>query len=1754
MQSSLAAQLAGIRANNNATVLDKSKRKKIHSVSLVYETKEAASQDFESIYYDCLEAFHELETIDHKFSAFADSLFSETSIRFDRMVQTHDQAAALNSAIEQFLMLVSGHLNLDPAFRALEWLVRRFQIQIHNTEALLLSALPYHDSPKQFIRILDVISVHQLPPIFQFLSSCKSSMQGPSRAALVRVCSRDSQLFELINSFELNVISRGLSYNRQLVFWASLNIMLIMANKEEGTFAKAADLVLPSLSAVIVQSEHAQAQIAAYIVLSVLATQIGLSSDVLSAATETLVLNWSQQSRVKGLSCLAQLVEAQDNGSESFSKAFFNALVGSFGSVKGVADELISTVSHNHQITKMVRRLTISVLMHSPAEFPSVVPLIGKFGVSNDILDKVCNFILSERPLDPDLNMSLVSFVELVVNQLSAAQIDKLEVALQASIQRPAEEEFIDADSETTMVEDLPSADPEALTPALKHEIAELAANMEQSSARSFLETPLSPRDPRAQLWSRAAGLGALTLDGLRQLARVSPEAQLSFMLAIAIGPWPTVSRCVAIKVATAMVNTTLSPKLGGKAECADFQAMLPLILFLLSDPERRIRKEAAKLMHSISLSRPVAKKTPRWNETQSNIVWLGENDLGHIISRLLETLEECIMDPEYVFVAARKAGKAVWRGFLASHALNSRMPQVLWVILRVLANFKGVPKQITPLLAEWNRPYNQDLWKQLCKEAKFPLSGIEKALISSLRSNDNAAITFLIEEMQHGDPKSAASLAGDHIVQSWTDVFREDTRERVADALVEICVDEKVQYDAQDVLFRIQPFSANLFMRLLNRAILVNGEQPAAPLFNETPKRRRRRSSSFVQLRGGPRDEIAAEAEKHLRRTTLILEILEKSASQLTDTPRLVSTLFDILEELMALGEGSHLPVLYTEELLANCMISLVESLKSKGAKSRELSTLKVGVVVSCIRSSQSPQVQNRLLLLIASLATLCPDVVLHGVMPIFTFMGANTVRLDNDFSAHVIEQTIEQVIPALVAAGDKHEEIEMALMSFVAAFSHVPRHRRNTLFGALIKTLGPSQSLYKLLLLLGQKYAEIFAFSSGSRSIRSSADAKALIHFTTPFLRSFSAAEQVQAMSSYVRFIVAQTSEEDDSRFGLLKIKEALKQSTTSPRVRNLLFEFLAETAAEPEVIAGTEPLRVQVGARGNALSGDEWQLATSMIDALLQETQASNEHPSSENSAEELLVKCLEMLPIDRFVSVIKPLITSTNERVLSLVSSKFQYESIDDEVALAAAQLIADHLISLVESQPTSPTLDALEPILTKFGPKLRDQELRLLTALVSSNCILSHDIDVVLSSILVINAVCQHLGAAMYGFFPRFFPILCEKVQRAQDQDRLRREGAMDVDTKGHSSVIEEDDEDDDIQLAVFALFNCLLRQMPRFMAPETTTILDLVLASRISVSSRLQVLKVLDDKIDPRTLLTSLTRSLPATLKGGLPAVSLFFTALEIAVEKVSKRELASEISNLTSLLLSCFAVRQSVSDLNFVNQIESKAIECGVTSILRLNDKVFRPQFKRIVRWGFENNIAARQIAMLKFVNRLLSQLKGVVTSYFGFLLDDACDVLEQGNEADPTIRKLVLQALITSFTYDQDDFWQSPARFHRVSEALIGQLLSEPMTHGPLIVKALTALALASSAHNRKRINDSLMQFIASAAPVTQKIWTVKVLSSLYRRLGEDWMANLPQLVPLIAELLDDEEESVELETRKSLVPVIENVLGESLDRYLA
>ena len=60
------------------------------------------------------------------------------------------------------------------------------------------------------------------------------------------------------------------------------------------------------------------------------------------------------------------------------------------------------------------------------------------------------------------------------------------------------------------------------------------------------------------------------------------------------------------------------------------------------------------------------------------------------------------------------------------------------------------------------------------------------------------------------------------------------------------------------------------------------------------------------------------------------------------------------------------------------------------------------------------------------------------------------------------------------------------------------------------------------------------------------------------------------------------------------------------------------------------------------------------------------------------------------------------------------------------------------------------------------------------------------------------------------------------------------------------------------------------------------------------------------------------------------------------------------------------------------------------------------------------------------------------------------------------------------------------------------------------------------------------------------------LKAEQALTEQLGEEWLALLPEMLPYISELMEDENENVEMEVRR-WVKQIEGILGERLDDML-
>lgn len=147
-------------------------------------------------------------------------------------------------------------------------------------------------------------------------------------------------------------------------------------------------------------------------------------------------------------------------------------------------------------------------------------------------------------------------------------------------------------------------------------------------------------------------------------------------------------------------------------------------------------------------------------------------------------------------------------------------------------------------------------------------------------------------------------------------------------------------------------------------------------------------------------------------------------------------------------------------------------------------------------------------------SLIFVFQEKVLHNIMPIFTFMGANILRLDDAYSFRVIHQTVQMVVPALIqvsphpgrritrlsvcghvtlrlqarplADGGSSAHVDIVVTKIVHVFAdalpHVPEHRRLPVLTQLVTTLGPSRFLWVLMLLLFKLHATHATHAAGA------------------------------------------------------------------------------------------------------------------------------------------------------------------------------------------------------------------------------------------------------------------------------------------------------------------------------------------------------------------------------------------------------------------------------------------------------------------------------------------------------------------------------------------------------------------------------------------------------------------------------------------------------------------------------------------------
>ena len=1102
--SALASQLATIRrhATTNANF---QKRNKVASV--LYTVSEAADQDLDQVFAIASNGFQELCTVNSEARRFADSLFSSSSRNIDRSLQTSDENKALDRRMREFIELAAAHLPLRPVLKCFEWLVRRFEAHRYLAEELVLAGLP-HLRSENFRRVLSAV---ELPEDWSFLSAYKREEQSPQISTLVKAFSRTPALFSRFVEYVHGIVQSGRGYHALVSFYTDCAVRTVGQMRNQGVTDE--DLyarLLPTLTEALRVKTLPEYQVSTYMILAVLASSRTLAPHIGIALSEALILGSHPASLKSGLVCLAQILQAME-GFCRLSPSAVDSLLGQ----RSVEAQLTS-VAHHYRAEKLLVAVASSAAAHDLSRHLTFVSAalqstaLGRAGVQ-DVLVTVCKVVLDRPPL-PAREAAVQLFSELKeLEQLRTPlrllarrlgdDLAQVENALQMTV---VPLDFLNTKGSTMVLETQhtqqhPRVDPivDLAPPPKSH------TYMSMPDARTTLAAVQGCTT--SAKWTTA--LEHVVLNG-------DEQRQCSLLARAALSSIDTFVQSSALECLAALCL----------AKRQDFQILIPVTLALLSSKNKWVRRRALELGQAIYAiyEEPGQRSMTKFGEfgfygtqTPHALTWLSVHDAQVLLQKgVLEHGEECRLDHKTIYKTVGHAvtthatkGKVLAQRSAALHFLASHLvcTPIMKLKLKILLCFDHIEaptsaktKAVAPLIDSWLS--NAEGARTQCALELIDAFVLERHLFGQVVADEHSPSFTLLEKLVLDRNAALGHVAIARLGALVPDLKR-TAREQVLNVLLSTALaDDRNLAEVASSTLRDIDLDKETFRTLMQQTVV----SPPSSSLNSPAKRARLGATTSSN---GP----------NLRRLTLLIELLEhRGAAQY---PALLEICFQKLSELVIAEVEAQTAVSYTQQILLGCMNDMLDGVTSG------IEFLRVDILINCIRSSMSPQVQNRALLLVSKLAQAAPEQVLHGVMPIFTFMSANILRQDDGFSAHVTQETIRNVIPPLLTALETNSEQQAVsatdiLRSFVDALPHIAKHRRTKLFVDLVDVMGPHRYLGPALYMLLEAKVVATAAKSKVAEVRKSYEDLALA-----LIRHFDVSRQLQAVLLLTRSASQQT-----------------------------------------------------------------------------------------------------------------------------------------------------------------------------------------------------------------------------------------------------------------------------------------------------------------------------------------------------------------------------------------------------------------------------------------------------------------------------------------------------------------------------------------------------------------------------------------------------------------------------------------------------
>ncbi|KAI4465037.1 bap28 [Holotrichia oblita] len=959
--------------------------------------------------------------------------------------------------------------------------------------------------------------------------------------------------------------------------------------------------------------------------------------------------------------------------------------------------------------------------------------------------------------------------------------------------------------------------------------------------------------------------------------------------------------------------------------------------------------------------------------------------------------------------------------------------------------------------------------------------------------------------------------------------------------------------------MFKHIDLDANLIVQQF--VAMYNTLQPKC----DASKRKRRVSSI-------PTADILETLE--WKRGIVTLELLQDK-KKIRNPELLIPFIFNILKKCVDFDEQSN--VEYPKQLLLSTLLNCCTKVEDHNLSEN---IFNVEVLVQCIRASQNPQTHYHALLVLAYTANYVPKQVLHHMIAIFTFMGSSVLRHDDSYSFQIITKIVDTIIPIIL---QDHSLVNVVnvLRVFIDAVLDVPEHRRINLYNNLLQKLGAGDTLYLFVLLMLEAY--VLHINNEKQKYKNIADKSIIapkrLDITADICRKFAPEIVIENCVKLIAYL-QQLPEEKEN---VSKVNLPFDITHQTPKqyrhFKYAIVTFISSLLSSPEFISNIASLskenqqQLEIVYKNMIISIITFIQYIAKITDKTKDTSQAHYWKMILHHSYDVLDSINGLLTPHMFLLVIRGLTTHNlhhiRRRSLELLNTKLQQDiEFFDDCTESEIYAMIPALLGIIkqsesdENQITVQTAFLSLKLIIKFFAKQNTEKfidvLNYLTDFIKTTKVQG---NILASAILCLAELCNHLRAYaipnLNKFMPTFMKIL--KINREQEYPDL-------------------------LLLSTLTAILKILDSLPLFLSSYLDKLLyeiSLLLSKwQNSTNSKMQPtvgkLKIMKEKIGvvipARILFPAINKTYDQLIEN--KDYSSIGTLMDILSEKLSRlssSEIQGDIPELTSFFLNTLRFRSDQLLLfSEINRVEKEIVSAATTFILKLSETAFRPLYYKIYDWAVNHETKSeRLITFYALSSNIADNLKTLYVLFAGHIVNNAAIVLDlcntvknstlyyESQEKSLMLLELVLKTLHSIFLYDNRNFIDKE-RFDILMQPIVDQLENvlgnETLFTSrveKLVIPCIVQFTIAAGDDTYwKQIHYQILLKLRHSSPII-RILSLKCVLQVAIKLGADFLPLLPETIPFLAELLEDENQEVERVCQRT-VQELEKILGESLQKY--